>query len=339
MCLQREQNAPRARPTGKHRKEGFRMKHVVALALTIALLLALAIPAQASYSPVTMYLNSAVSTRSGPSTDFNELGTYFSKNWNGVSVKAFSKSFANNVWWVQIEFSYGGTLIRVYTGEKRFKGDAGSLPVEASIGTANVNVAAQGYYGPGTNYKQASTVPAGTSVTIYDTENGYAQVEFKNRQPFFMNRVWIPISSLNWSGSANYDRGYSYVTPTPTPTATPYTDWSNWNNNNDWNRYYTGAVNFTEGDNYTWTASSDLGFTVISGVDLNGCALLELTILGEITYHNVYLFMSSATSGTFVTFDGKQGSIDFYDNYAILRMDLNFADVGTEFMMVRSAWK
>ena len=318
-------------------------------ALLVLLVFCVMQTAQASYYPVTAGLKEKIATRSGPSTDCNELGTYFSDNWKTASVTALSKASNNGVVWVQIEFNYKGTLCRAYVGEKRLTVSANTLQEERQIGTCTVlgNVSVQGYTGPGTNYKTAvNKVPAGVQLAVYDTENGFAQVDYLNSVTFFRNRCWVPISMLSYEGSGDYERGYPYITPTPVPTATP-TDRSNYDwggeswNSDDWNNagrtdYYTGDVNFSEGDTFTWTARPDTGFVITSGTDLEGCAMMELTVLNEITYHNLYLFMDSADTGSFTTIDGRQGSIRFYDTYAILTMDLNFAGIGGQFIMYKS---
>ena len=93
---------------------------------------------------------------------------------------------------------------------------------------------------------------------------------------------------------------------------------------------------FAEGDTFVWTARPDTRFVITSGTDLSGCAMMELTVLGEITYHNLCLFMDSAEQGSFTTLDGRQGSLRFYDTYAILTMDLNFAGIGSQFILYKT---
>ena len=324
------------------------MKRCAMLLMILLLALSFALTSQAAYYPVSARLESSLSTRSGPSTDYNELGTYFPNSWKNTTVTAYSKAYYNGIWWVQIEFTYNGTLYRAYTGEKRLNVNSDYLAEERQLGTAQVmtGTAVQAYTGPGTNYKATTyKVPSAVSLTVYDTENGFAQVDYLDSVTFFRHRCWVPLNQLSYSGFTPDERSYPY-TPTPTPTPTPYergnNDWGNpdWSND-DWGMpdsgsgSYTGDVNYVEGETFLWTASDDTGFVVTSGVDLNGCAIIELTILGEITYHNVYLYMDSASTGNFITIDGREGKLTFYDTYAILRMDLRFAGIGSEFIMYK----
>ena len=321
------------------------MKRLFALALLLAL--ALTFTAQAVYYPVSSGLTDRIATRSGPSTDYNEIGTFFGDSWKNTTVKALSKAQSNGVTWVQIEFTYKGTLYRAYTGERRLSAGIGALPEERQIGTCAVQGASplQAYTGPGTQYKATTyKVPAGAQLAVYDTENGFAQVDYLDSVTFFRHRCWLPISALNYSGSGDYRQDYPSVTPTPAPSPT---DWSNYDwgsgswRGDDWSASdrtnpYTGSVAFAEGDTFVWTARPDTRFVITSGTDLSGCAMMELTVLGEITYHNLCLFMDSAEQGSFTTLDGRQGSLRFYDTYAILTMDLNFAGIGSQFILYKT---
>lgn len=321
------------------------MKRLIALIALFAL--ALTVTAQAGYYPVTAALTDKIATRSGPSTDHNELGTFFSDGWKNTTVKALSRAQNNGVWWVQIEFNYKGSLYRAYTGERRLNIDAGVLSEEKEIGTCTVlgGASVQGYTGPGTNYKAtAYKVPSGPLLTVYDTENGFAQVDYLDSVTFFRHRCWVQIDYLTYNGGSDYQRNYPYITPTPVPAPTDRNnyDWGNgsWNSD-DWGRdgrggSYKGSVRFSEGDTFIWTARPDTGFVITSGTDLNGCAMIELNVLDEITYRNVCLFMDSAEQGSFTTLDGREGTIRFYDTYAIVNMDLNFAGIGSQFIMYKA---
>lgn len=48
--------------------------------------------------------NRPISTRSGPSTKYDELGTYW--NDGGHTVTVLSRASGNDIWWLQIEFEY-----------------------------------------------------------------------------------------------------------------------------------------------------------------------------------------------------------------------------------------
>ena len=150
---------------------------------------------------------------------------------------------------------------------------------------------------------------------------------------------------MTYSG-ADYHRNINYVTPTPIPE--PYDrrnsdDWGNAGHSDEWGSGvpYTGEVRFQENDTYLLRERADTGFIVTSNIDLNGCAMIELTVLGEISYHNLYLFMESADLGSFTTLDGREGTIRFFDDYALLSMDLRFAGIGEELVLRKAqenAW-
>lgn len=343
--------------------------------LSVALMLAVLLVgvAQASYPTITSGLEDKVATRSGPSTGYNELGTFFPNTWYNTTVKALSRCYDNNIWWVQVEFSNGGSLYRAYTGEKRLSANTDSLPVEEKIATTTIRSSGSvtAYTGPGTNYKTTTyKVPASITVDVYDTENGYAQIDYLDSTRF-RHRCWIPLSYLNWNGSDNYNHGgyvvptatpvpYWYPTATPTPSPVPYwyptatpaptqvpywyptatprptptqDPWSGWD---DWSGTpFTGNVSFREGDMYVWTGGNDTGFTVTSNVDIRGCAMIELTVAGKITYLELELYMDSDTQGSFMTFDGREGVITFYDTYAMLDFDLSFAGMGNQFFLYK----
>ena len=327
------------------------MKRFMGFLLALVLVLSLAGMAQADYYyPVYSGLKSSLATRSGPSTDYNELGTFFQNGWRESTVRAYSRANHNGINWVQIEFSYNNVLYRAYTTESRLSADVSALPEEREIGAATVvgGASVQGYLGPGTNYKATFyKVPANVQLAVYDVVNGFAQVDYPDSATFYRHRCWVQLDYLTYSGNID-GRGISYVTPTPTPTPTPAQpenrgayDWGSgeWHSD-DWagggdGPSYSGDVVFAENDTYLLNGRSDTGFVVTSGVDLNGCAMIELTVVGEITYHNVYLFMESADVGTFTTVDGREGMIRFFDNYALLDMDLRFAGIGEEIMLIK----
>ncbi len=312
------------------------MKRKLAFLLAFMLLLSTAGFALAAYTPVTTGLNMSVGTRSGPGTNYNELGTYFPDTWYNTTVKAYSKCRNNNVWWVQVEFTYRGMQYRAYTGEQRLKIGASQLPEEHQIGTGRITSAGRAYTGPGTNYQQTTyTVPNGISVNVFDTENGYAQVEYYDGNTRYNRRFWVSMDSVSISYNGYYNPTPTPTPYTPTPTPTPYTNpYDDWTQYDDWT-HYEGNAMFSEGDVFIWNGSDDTGFTVTSGADGNGIATIELTILGEITYHRLYLYMDSSSQGSFFTLDGREGVLYFYDGYCILRMDLNYAGIGNELVMMK----
>ena len=58
-----------------------------------------------SYAYVNATLNSRLATRTGPSTTYDEPGSFFSAGHN-VTVLSRAYDTRNNIWWVQVEFIY-----------------------------------------------------------------------------------------------------------------------------------------------------------------------------------------------------------------------------------------
>lgn len=143
-------------------------------------------------------LTMRLSTRTGPSTAYTEPGTFFA-NWQGKTVKVFSKAQGNGVWWVQVEFMNGGKLYRAYTGAKRVDLNIAYVPEEEIIGTGYVRLAGdvEGYYGPGEHYALLPTnVPWNASGSIIMAENGYVLFDFYDAGLNKQRRAWLPTDYL-----------------------------------------------------------------------------------------------------------------------------------------------
>ena len=136
--------------------------------------------------------NRPISTRSGPSTKYDELGTYW--NDGGHTVTVLSRASGNDIWWLQVEFEYGGKTVRVYTGEQRIDIDVSRVPIEGgAIGSGRVTSTTTAYYGPGTNYKQhQQKISSGTTGAVMAWENGYVCLEFQPSGSYQIRRVWLP---------------------------------------------------------------------------------------------------------------------------------------------------
>lgn len=135
-------------------------------------------------------LSMRMATRSGPSTNYTGLGSYFSP---GDSVRIITAAWdrRNNIWWVQVEFTYRRQLRRAYTGLKRVNASIVNVPEESVYCSAHTTQSAQAWYGPGTNYTgYDDPVPAGTYGTVYNVENGFVQLEY-TPVGGTMRRVWI----------------------------------------------------------------------------------------------------------------------------------------------------
>ena len=152
-------------------------------------------------SYVTGHTVDNLSTRSGPSTDFTDLGTYRLKDQD---VRIFSICYdANEVAWVQCEITYGGAMRRVYTGLKRFDAQTVDLSLvreEIGLDEAPLATVAEGAtlrYGPGTQYGLCKQAMATRDVAVISEENGWAQVQFlADETPW---RAWVLTSDLTYN--------------------------------------------------------------------------------------------------------------------------------------------
>ena len=142
-------------------------------------------------------LNDRMATRSGPGTQYTELGSYFQA---GTAVTAVSAAYdeRNEIWWIQTEFSYNGEMRRAYTGVKRLDMQAGDVPAEYQLADeAVLNRSVYAYYGPGYGYTMYNRqIPAGTEGKIWRSEGEYAQFEFYDEAEGAWRRVWVPESAL-----------------------------------------------------------------------------------------------------------------------------------------------
>jgi hypothetical protein len=154
------------------------------------------------YAYVTAVLNSRLASRTGPSTNYDEPGSFFSA---GTSVTVLSRAYdsRNNIWWVQVEFYYSSSWYRVYTGVKRFNNlNLNAIPEEYQIGECKLAGSATGRYGPGTGYAAIKrALPAYASCAVYgyaDGGNGdYVQIECYDSGLSQYRRAWVPVSAVS----------------------------------------------------------------------------------------------------------------------------------------------
>jgi len=68
-----------------------------------------------------------LSTRSGPSTTYDDMGTY---SVQGQRIRVYCRAWddRNDIWWVKVAIPYHGETRILWTGYKRF--DKSSLPLE-----------------------------------------------------------------------------------------------------------------------------------------------------------------------------------------------------------------
>lgn len=220
------------------------MKKLIALLLTICLLLGSAALADAAYGR----LNQTIATRSGPGTDYFEVGGYLQK---GDYVTVLTKVWddMNDIWWVQVEFQDGSDLIRAYTGSWRMNVNLGNVPEESPLGIVRVTRDADAWAGP-SNVKYLlwnDSVWRGTSAILLEVEAGYGHIECWNEtwnQPW---RVWVDLDYLSCrneykdsddtypSGSSNSSNsGYNNNTPSYDASSSATQDSDYYNSTTDY---------------------------------------------------------------------------------------------------------
>lgn len=148
-------------------------------------------------APRTAQSTMRIATRSGPGTDYDELGSYHQA---GYTLTVLSRAFddRNGIWWLQVELNYGGELRRVYTGLKRVDIDINTVQDEYPLYYARVNSSNIPYYGPGTIYTaHKDAIPAGTEGYVYAFENGWMLFEIYYPTKKQYRRVWMPIERLD----------------------------------------------------------------------------------------------------------------------------------------------
>ena len=104
-------------------------------------------PSSSDSSSVLLAMsNRPISTRSGPSTKYDELGTYW--NDGGHTVTVLSRASGNDIWWLEVEFEYNGKMVRAYTGEQRIDIDVNRVPDESiPFGNGRVTSTTTAYSG------------------------------------------------------------------------------------------------------------------------------------------------------------------------------------------------
>lgn len=165
-------------------------------------------PAQAAKAP-TVYesprstkaanLLMRLSTRSGPGTEYDEPGTFFSDTWKNQTVQVLGKYWDGGIWWVLIDFASGGSRYRVWTGLKRVDVNIDLLPEIYPKGQGTVN-ATDTRRGPGSNYAKGPRITSWKDVEAFGRENGYVEIEYHDYSKDRVYRCWVPEStaSIDW---------------------------------------------------------------------------------------------------------------------------------------------
>lgn len=145
-----------------------------------------------------------VASRSGPGTNYDELGSYHE---TGYILTVLSRAYddRNGIWWLQVELNYGSELRRVYTGLKRVDIDINDVQDEYPLFYARVKSSNIPYYGPGTIYTaHKNAIAAGTEGIIYGFEDGWVLFEFYNADKKQYRRAWMPIDRVEITGYVTY---------------------------------------------------------------------------------------------------------------------------------------
>lgn len=151
---------------------------------------------------VIAYLAQRVPTRSGPGTEYDEPGSFFS---SGHEVKVLTKVWdeENELWWLQIEFEYNGDWYRAYTTGGRVDIDPSLIPYEPSeVEPEDIRKALTDhtvYFGPGEEYRafRASILYTGAKCDIYAIEDDWAQIEYYDYVTESKRRGWVPLNVLS----------------------------------------------------------------------------------------------------------------------------------------------
>ena len=136
-----------------------------------------------------------LATRSGPGTQYAEPGTFFGNNWKSQTVLVYKKQYENGVWWVQVDFQNGTkSKYRVWTGAKRVDVDLDKVKLEKPVCQCDIHKTSDTYYGPGGKYAKANrSINREASGTVYQFENGYADVEYWYEDDYDgVQRLWVP---------------------------------------------------------------------------------------------------------------------------------------------------
>ena len=180
------------------------MKRILALCLLALFLLpALAFAARETthayddpLKPMTAYLNQKLATRSGPGTNYTELGTY----GQNTNIVLYEQEIGGSVTWGMIEFRGNGGLIRAYTGMKRIDTDTTDIPWANTITySATLAYDTVPRRGPGQEYAPCDQMlRAGAQLLLYHEELGYVMADFYYPGDDLLTRAWIPAINVNF---------------------------------------------------------------------------------------------------------------------------------------------
>lgn len=178
------------------------MKKWIALLCAVVLLglagTAIAADYQYSYGErlkaIDAQLKDKLALRTGPGTNYTELGTYSER----TPIVIYEQEIGGSVSWVMVEFRADGGLVRAYTGMKRVYCD-GSVPwANTQTYEARLSRDVTPLRGPGGQYaSMRNTLPKGTRLTVFNVEDGYIMADFQYPGENALTRAWIPEDALS----------------------------------------------------------------------------------------------------------------------------------------------
>lgn len=143
-------------------------------------------PCQFPYAALDAELNQKLSARSGPSTDYTEMGTF--SEYTPITV--FYQTEGNGVNWGYVEYMADGELYRAYTGMKRID-TSEYVPYDPEV-VYDVHILCDTcpYCGPGFEYA-ACRYPIWEDVQLYGMfeQCGWMMVDFQTEGG--IQRGWV----------------------------------------------------------------------------------------------------------------------------------------------------
>ena len=135
--------------------------------------------------------------RSGPGMQYDTEDDFARA---GENVTALSAAYdeAAGTWWIQTEYIRQNEKRRAYTEAAYLDVSVSDLPVETvQRDSVVVNRSVYAYWGPGYEYSMyRDQIRYGTQGTVWQTENGYAQLEISDGRNGTLRRVWVPENAL-----------------------------------------------------------------------------------------------------------------------------------------------
>ena len=142
-----------------------------------------------------------LATRTGPGTEYEEPGTFFSKNWKDQTVLVTGKAWDGSMWWAQVDFRNGSKgRYRAWTGLKRLDiTDAEWALVREVKKQGRLHVdATVAYCGPGSGYaKLGDVLFFEDEIDWYSRENGFVEIDYYDVNREIQRRVWVPESATS----------------------------------------------------------------------------------------------------------------------------------------------